>query len=332
MSPGVLFQMASKEVTMKQVPEREEQLRWLKDKLAVSKAFDACRGGFGGIVCGLARRAESPSAFCREWDTLSGQLRVLGNLLATLKRDGWEDACHALETCLAGKMLLPGESVDEAKTEPITILIPSVDKVFALIRWLLIGSWEELVPVSQAKASGHTQKLLDEFPDLRTHLMRAESSRWDSRSVAYVLREEIDLVMKKSLQEIFGKISGVSDNIVSLRLGSQTTPNFYDGCLALVIFADQKDVLRRIPRSEQKDVATWTFRRPKVQGLPFLEVGFFGEDNYPNWKEQHPALVSRGVSRGFRAILIDGLLNFKEFWQGEEDSRRGVLPVFRLQS
>lgn len=100
-----------------------KQYELLLQRLAGNEALASWRKGlqkrgdsaFPGVI-ELAEESRSPSAFIRGWEKIAGIQRVLGNIIAQLKRDGHGEAVTALINTLKHGIPLPGE------IEPITDL------------------------------------------------------------------------------------------------------------------------------------------------------------------------------------------------------------------
>ena len=124
----------------KEVPSRQEQLVWLRNYLMGNKTFGSLRAGrFRKDALSILYEVSQgdnwgPMDFCRGWDEHVAEARIMGNKLAQLKRDGWNDAFRELESALNGAYVIEGEDIPLEQTTPVTILVFEPELTFDLFR------------------------------------------------------------------------------------------------------------------------------------------------------------------------------------------------------
>jgi hypothetical protein len=133
----------------KQVPEERDpigslkQIEQLLERLAGHQVFGRRRGTlnyFAFKIAEMVEEAETPSQFLKIWDEFSGDMRVLGNMLAQEHRDGNFAACNALVEALANSNYrFPGEAIPVQKTSPLTLVMFEPHKTFAMLNWIMQG-------------------------------------------------------------------------------------------------------------------------------------------------------------------------------------------------
>jgi hypothetical protein len=329
----------------KHVPEgvvsKEQQFDALLQVLAGNHVFGRTRGQshlpVGRVLEQMLDQADSPRDFCAMWDQFTGDLRVLGNMLAKHRREGWTFAEEELLAALWHENhVLPGETVPIHETTPITIFMLDPERMLTMIKWRLTGQDDELHAMTEKKECKNPllQKLFDGFPSFEGYLrsMREESLAL----IAAVYRDVIErfphyrkmsgrrLRIDRGENEdrlqpyanVLMKLFGAMENVAEYSYG-------------FLVFGEQDDVLRPFSRKQQKQVATWQLHVPSIliekarakqeafskewrhgdrMPLSRLQFGFFPEREYAHWVRMYPSLVSSGVSHGLGVIMATGLM------------------------
>lgn len=314
-----------------EAPQREEQLRQLLTKLAGHEAFGRLRGTFGPEdtkrrhLTGLVAGSQTPTAFCREWDQYSADVRVLGSMLAQFRRDGWDSAARELELAL---MLLgytlPGEEVPLNETVPLTALIVDFPRTYAMISWIRAAHWMDLDRFLDGDSVNPlTTNLFDQFPSLQAHTVLRR--KWGSYEGGDLLAAYRDDVLHPFLREAFGLEYSANERPKSflseaktMEVGNGTYNDHLElshNALGYLFQDDQAAVLSRIPREHQNRVSTFSFRAPKIvvealnQGeykwRQTLTVGFHPEERHGDWSNTGGACPSKGCAHGFGTVLLD---------------------------
>lgn len=299
------------------VPSREEQLSSLRKELIGNSAFSGCRGKWNSDgLLDLVEKNDSPTQFCQKWDKFSGYFRIMGNLLAKYRRDGWQYAADALEKALRCSLnLLPGETIPLEMTEPVTIVMLDPERTLVLLNWLL-----ESDPVTLnsfiRELSGEnpemevdiwTRKLFELFPSL------VEKEHERIRLNKYPGSELIEAYSEHVLKK-FPKIR--TSSRLEFEHGQYSSHvEFWNNTVAYAVLASQKEVLKMFSRDEQEMLATWSFNIPKdylqvcINAGEFrstkisFDVGFYSENEHELWKKEFPMMVSNGFSNGLGAII-----------------------------
>jgi hypothetical protein len=320
------------------VPSRDEQLVWLREKLAGNKTFGVLRGGgfhrgIGSVLHkpsdkgkGYVGEHRSPSEFCTAWDEFSGQARVMGNLLACLERDGWKDAYQELKSALCDNHIIEGETVLLENTTPVTLLLFSAEKTFDLLHWGLSQNLRDLKELaSNSTNSDEYTKVVQGFPTFAKYIGKEDDALGQAFS---------DTVMsgaRKRMCEIFGPDRDWDDDQLFLRLRSGQVDYrlIQSGRLFGYMFPgkDQKDLLCQFPRAEQEQIATWTINMPtvyieKLRRTPknSFWVGFHPESGHDSYKSA-PFFPSTGVNHGMGAVIITDSCQLYEHAQKDRVGR-----------
>jgi len=307
------------------VPSRDEQLASLRVELLGNKVFGRCRGrlrDLPDVFMTTAKESSSPTQFCGEWDDFVGQWRVMGNLLAKFRRDGWGDAYAELEKALtSAQYLWPGETVPLEATEPMTLVMFDPIRTMAMIHWLLEGHWMDLnnyldwkdgVKRGYGPPDPRVTELFGLFSTLEKHARHRREMQdyegWDLRC-AY----------EDSVMKIFPEIDGsIGSRLSPRQIGSKITAlaaslRYYqwndhveisDHAFVFACQAEQGEVLKHFNRSQQERLATWQFQVPKVLMGNGVAIGLHLEEEYGRWQGMFPALVSHGVSGGLGGLIM----------------------------
>lgn len=318
-----------KENIMKEKQVPEEQVRFLLDRLTGNQAFARCRGKFPdklGVLGTILNESKSPSDFCRKWDQFSSDARIFGNLLACFTRDGWNSASEELQRALADNTyLIPGEIIPVHETEPITIVIFDFPKTLTLIRWIRCAHWMdlnfyldeigdagEILPDNPENSKidriGHTltKRLFRAFPNLLQHSRerrrRGDYEGWD---LVQSYREHVLENFDHSQLEKIGRPLSLAINTYNTHL------ELYESVgrlarLGYICRTDQAQVLSRFSRKQQKKIATWSMRLPRViakNNFDSLFIGFHPEKVHTEWVEStYP--TSPRCSNGYGVVVM----------------------------
>jgi len=292
---------------MKQVPEgtkvnRKQQLQLLRAKITGNQAFGACRGKFGQPIGQLTadwiKNSESPTQVLGQWDSFTGQARVMTNLLAQFRRDGMNIAHRELLKALNDSdYLLPGEKLPIEATRPITVLMLEPEKTLTFLRWLLESHWSSLRNYLAWKESQYakapnelTEKLYTQF------LMLEELAREHAKHPVEGFFEG------KELCEAYATIASSFDPAIlknamcGMGLNWGQWNDHIEGIRHLAFLymfdCEQSKVLKRFSRKDQKRIATWQINVPKTHTLSAF--GLYPEQ----WRVRDSANLLRSVSRG----------------------------------
>jgi hypothetical protein len=312
----------------KQVPEvpKEQQIDDLINQLKSNDAFRQHRGRLrwgASFLSDLASKANSPSAFCRNWDALTGDLRVIGNMMAKLSRDDREFALSELTAALSdADHLFPGESHPIEKTVPVTLLMLDPDRTLLMIRWILECHWGDLgnyldvkrgVKIDAAFHKGErqttTETLFAKFPSL-------EEETWKRirGSLLWYVGPELFESHRRDVDQQYGHFKGGfggfgGKNFKALTVGwTQYNDDLeinYGKGFAYFVEADQKEVLSFFTRAEQKTVATWQFRviPETTNRLGHVNIGLHPESQHAHWERECVGATSLGFSQGLGAVM-----------------------------
>jgi hypothetical protein len=306
----------------KQVPEsskqnkdRNQQLAELQDKLRGNKIFRKFRGEHNyDIVETLDRilgRSDTPSEFIREWDVMSGDLRILGNLMATLKRDGKTDAFEALRNALINPTYtFPGETIPIEKTVSVTLVMFEPEKTLSMLQWLVQGYWKQLYNNESLLAV----TMLRNFPSLR-RAMETTRSRYHGWELGYAY--QIDVLRKVSVPKDFRPLhigAGQYDDemeiappfsSISINVESDAAEEIECLChFAFWVTADQGEVLSRFNREDQSHIATWQFHvHPTELDERIGWIGLHPEAEHADYQHKYAYRSSAGVSQSLGAII-----------------------------
>lgn len=298
----------------KHVPDvpvsREVQLSDLRACLLGHQAIGRLRNngccGFVGVFEELLDSAESPSDFLRQLDNMFGDLRIAGNKLAQLRRDGLGDAEGELVKALSDRRyLVEGETADQRDTVPVTVLMLDPARTLAMIDWIIDGHWMDLNGVLDGKDCGRLAKaLFDSFPSLREFTAeRRQQGHYEGCDLLSALRTDVTCRFP------------LPSEWIGLRIKHGTYNDHlevYDcRSFAFVIQAEQSEVLSQFPRELQEQLATWQLHLPKSMTMGdkdegfscrHLDFGFCKESDYPEWKRLFPSLTSAGVNAGLGLV------------------------------
>jgi hypothetical protein len=305
----------NQEVTKDVVPTHEEQLASLREKLAGHQAFGRLRGKLGDSTIYLLGKmigsTESPTSFCRDWDQFAADARVMGNMLAQFRRDGWMTAAKALYDALKTDTLIEGETVPLHKTVPITILILDPERTFSMLRWIRAGCYEDLSAYhyrrDQVMRPEIVSDLFEKFPSLRKHCdyFRTKFEFYHGDALASAYHDDVRSGYAKTLKPLQDKITRLIMVWESYRNDRLDVVNIAFGYM---FRAEQSEVLANFSREEQTHLATWQCRIPKALEKRFnrINVGLHPEAAHGDMVRTQPTLSSTGCSHGFGARVFPG--------------------------
>lgn len=291
------------------IPSRDEQLKALREKLAGHQAFGRIRGHWHQSLLEITERllhdTASPTAFCAAWDQCAADVRIIGNLIAQLRRDGWTDAEHELQASLRKEgRLMEGEVLPLHETVHATALVFDPKRTFALLSWLRAVELSELGAIHDGKFVAMLATCLSDcFPSLRETLER--------NPTGIGLEKEL---VSAYLQEVGDRWMATErfSQSCALRLSFFNSKPRIEGLwIGYILLQDQAAVLSAFSRKEQKSIATWQCRMPKVlcdspdEEYPLhkishqLKIGFHPESDHVRIKRLAPTTSSAGCSHGY---------------------------------
>ncbi|HLD17546.1 MAG TPA: hypothetical protein VJB99_00540 [Patescibacteria group bacterium] len=323
------------------VPEgavnRDGQLAFLRNKLLGNEAFGRQRGQWGGsdyhrplgVLGRMIATNPSPTAFCQDWDQFAADSRVMGNLLARFRRDGWKDAEDELMRALQDRAyLLPEETVPLHETAMFTVVVFDFVRTLEMIRWIRCAHWSSLnyyldelddTWESQKRKSWWmedvvgrtlTHRLFEAYPNLLEHTRaRRKNGNYEGWDLCQSYQEQVS-----------NRFNLIGFNLLDIGHALRLAWRTYNDHLELgnqpfgyICRTDQAEVLSRFSREEQEQIATWSVRLPKVtdrRDLDGLFIGFHPENVHSVWQKDSP-MTSIGCSNGYGVVLLS------RRWEGE---------------
>jgi hypothetical protein len=327
----------------KQVPESNaaQQITELQEQLRGNKIFGSLRGNSGcatRLINQILKQSENPTDFLRHWDAKVADLRVIGNIMATLKRDGKTEALDALQHALSyGLYTFPGETVAPDKTVPMTLVMFEPEATLSMLSWITRGHWHDFWAFLGSKhyklqdddpRTTLVKEMFANFPSLARTANRPRISideQWANEGWDLLYAYQMDVLRKFKIPENFHPMlltHGQFNDHLELNPQFhraprmmvapdteeiQPTQNF-----AFWVEGDQATVLSQFTREEQKCIATWQFHvHPSMTSRGLIEIGLHPESGHAALKHQYVLQASAGVSHGFGAI-IDPPENYQE--------------------
>lgn len=299
------------------VPTREEQLAALREKLTGHQAFGRVRGLLNGKgkdpLLRLVDMAGSPTSFCHRWDEFAADIRVVGNMVAQFRRDGWKEAEVELTTALSTPgHLIPGETFPLHETVPVTILILDPLRTFTMLRWIRVGHTRDLDiaishGLSECNVPNLTRDLVVSFP----RLLDPNNRRICTEETFYQALEQ-DVYFR------FANVSALWDlesagQAFSLRMNHNTCYRLnntfghrHGKMFGFMLLEEQNQALSRFSRQDQSRIGTWLCRVPKTS-LPlvkYMGVGLHPEAAHAAIVQRYPAMASVGCAFNFGVQLF----------------------------
>ena len=302
-----------------------DQVFELQDKLRGHQIFGQLRGQSGSLLGSIDQalnNSTTPTEFCTKWDDLSAQLRVIGNLMATLKRDGKTQALEVLRESRVDRLyIFPGETVPLEKIVPVTLVMFDPKRTLAMVRWILECHWMNLdaylghEEFFSERQKIQTSELFQLFPSLeKASRMRHQCGNYEGWELGYAY--QVDVLRKFVVPEGFDAMAigfgQYNDHFeISPPFPFSKTKRVEEGgeeieCLAHFLFlvqANQKDVLSHFTREEQENIATWQFRTHPESLTEYMTVGMHLDVEHERWQSQKRTYASLGVSNEFGAII-----------------------------
>jgi hypothetical protein len=271
--------------------------------------------------------SENPTDFLRRWDAFSGDMRVLGNLMAVLKRDCKTEALAALhQAILDPTFTFSGETIPLEKTVPATLVMFKPEATLLMLTWITQGNWQDLNSFLANEQTVYNQDrwpmivdLFEKFPSLR-RATEERKRRQDYEGWDLLYAYQVDVLRGFTIPQDFNPMYlGFGQYNDHLELcppnqvfGKAVTldPNVGEvECLAHFAFwvqADQAAVLSRFSREQQEQMATWQFHvHPDLlKGSPLpVDIGLHVESKHEALQLRYPSRTSAGLSRGFGGII-----------------------------
>jgi len=310
----------------KQVPE--DQLAFIRQKLLGNEAFARLRGRMAqpfslGMLGHCIDAANSPTDFCRQWDEFSSDARIIGNILACCKREGYTWAFNQIDEALrVPTHCFPGETIPFHLTESCTVLIVDFPQMLKAIRWIrCVGSVYSLDRYVRGYFDNKpesitawpnkldyllTKDLFEALPILFGHVRKRISV------YPYVGQELVDAYEGKVFKDFDrAKLMENGRRLLLAHDAFNRELEVWEGCFGYLIHEDQGKVLARFSREEQKRIATWTVRLPKAsieKDNSFL-VCFHPENGHERWKGATNIYASPGYHDGYGVALLDAFSN-----------------------
>ena len=302
-----------------QIPDRDEQLRILREMLIGNKAFGAMRAGrFNTSASRILGDSETPSSFCDLWDKHHAHARVMGNMLAKFKRDGWNDAYNELKQALGEAYVIEGETIPLEETTPVTVFMVEAELTIKLIRFCLETDWRSVKKDPDiVRKNPVFEELCAAIPGMRKNFEHWVSLQFGSYGNLNPFYHYRDVFLKD-----FGEQSARARDLVNLSFWQvsrwcgahkQLNSELWMGvpCGFLAVGKTQADILGGWSREEQSKVATWRLDIPSVMiadvrgcSLPStFDIGFHPESEHERWRKQWPTLVSDGFQLGYGIVL-----------------------------
>lgn len=313
--------MSSKQVPeIKQLPISEQMKRleeWVRGHMEL---FNRYRGCLHTNHLDEPDFAVSPTADLRQFDQYVGDVRVFRNAVAVLHRDGCNAAVEALQRALHSTdrwerpVKLPFEDDLPTEKQPMVLLMFEPSKMFQIMRWFP-NNFMELDALFREGGSNvpseETKCIARILPSIRKHWERR-------RRGGFVYQREVFDAIAEDLLGPFGGIQEwfnvcSSDALVAtLYLGGTHEGNVgyahtaYEGVAFAYLLrgTHQRDVLARIPRQLQENVATWQFEVYEKTwfGIPHHKVMLIPEVELGSWEGIHKSSLSKGTTAGYVAV------------------------------
>lgn len=323
------------------VPSREEQIRWLLEKLAGRDWFKRLRrdGMFDGpgldlSLTTLVDITDSPAELKRRLAAFVADMQIAGDLLARFKRDEWEEAARLLTRSLYDPtFMLPGETTPIEQTTLITLVMLIPEKTLAMIDWLRQGKEREHLVrryFNHRVEQPETTTLFDLCASLEGCMIRQLKSHNENMGVAFSSShwEEHDAEGQAWPKDAANLL------IPALHLAWYSYSGEFDlKCFRPVRqwFGDPSHMLDQIPRSTQRHIATWTIRVPTVlleerrRGLFWI---FHPEAEHAFWSGVPNAFASIGCSHGYGAVALntEGKSHHPRLLAGSSDPKTNLAP------
>ena len=306
-----------------------DQIKWLIHRIAGNQSFGKCRGEFGVLDVFSMLSLSNPTQTLKALDEAVAPVKVMLQLLARLKRDGWTYAYNELFAALIHRdHIFTGEEVPIEAREDGTLVFVDLEDTLLLLRWLYTTDYcLDIIPYVRGQSSDRglygslTEQTFERFPSIRDELVERVKHTLGFRDTAMFVNPPAYLFGQEKLDSAWD----VLEKFYRPDKKQQRLPLIADrvntdghwsnrGCVAIFITGvSQKEVISSFPRSEQDRVSTWQFRFPKVHadglswgsiGGPSMLIGLHLESEHKDWGDIHPSYVSHGVTHGLGAIML----------------------------
>ncbi len=336
------------EIMSKQVPE-SDQLGVLQETVTRYAVIRKYRGKLDsaliGLCPGLVETASSPTEFCSKWDEVTGEIRVIGNVLAQLKRDGLDLVYTHLVTALSNNLhRFPFEDRLPLPTTPVTLIMLDPQRTLTMLRWLMLDHWMSLNGHLDGQPTELTTALFESFPTLENHSReRRRQGDYEGGDLRAAFRDTVYPPFG-DLEERLGKV-----NHARFQLGWHQWNDHVEiseQVFAYLIEGDQATALSLFSREQQRLLGSWQINVPEGTygggdlDLMVKSIGLHPENEHEAWSHEYPDWVSTSTNHGMGAILfgdesgnkgwccksLDGVSH-----KGDNSLPRGVLR-FRLSA
>jgi hypothetical protein len=256
--------------------------------------------------------------FCRAFDEWASQARIMGALLATFKRDGWEHAFNELQEALFRKHVIEGETVPLDRTTPVTICMFEPEITFDLLRWASTHEIDDLERlVGQPDADPDFVKLRESFPLLKD-LTVEECKKFDD-ILGSVFSDRVFQNARDVTTRVWGPHRDWDNDKLWLRLessqGGYRLLRSGRAFAFMLVGMDQAKALGGFSREEQGRMATWRINLPTMcvehmGGTPKNRFWVqFREESDHDPHSSAPVFSSVGTSRGMGASIVTNCRN-----------------------
>lgn len=329
--------------TTDHVPEhqnQEDQFSGLHNLLLGNAAFGRLRGALNGTLSGFVDdclEAGSPTATLRAWDQQVGDLRVMLNLLAKLRRDGWMLAEMELKRALIDrKYVLPGETIPVEQTIAYTVFMIDPEIILALHQffqdwWTFLPEESErgISPPTFWKSYADEAFCNERYGPVLWPLFREIywNNVYNPTNLPQYLPHHADP------GRIFGRVmtlfgARVAD-LDTRRVGKRTmefspwgfprerfgttyaklagnSRRFSNMSCLYGKAVEQSKLLGAFSREDQRRVASWQFHLPAamIGDERVYAICLRPEAERAQWYKKRPQFTSRGVAHGYCAVLV----------------------------
>jgi hypothetical protein len=267
----------------------------------------------------------SPTADMKAFNELLKDIRVIRKAIAVFHRDGCSAAASILHDALlctdrwSQPVKLPFEDILPTQKEPMVLLMFNPRVTIPVMEWFRNGTFMELDALwSDNERMTHepreeTRRIAALLPSL--HECWASTLGPDYPTDVEVFRA--------IAEDVLGPFGGMQDwfdargdKVAALYVGSTCSAGMghqhifvhdaYDGVAFAYLLrgVHQEDVLSRIPRHLQKDVATWQFEVYEKTwfGIPQHKVMLIPERELSQWQGIYQSSLSMGAAAGYAAV------------------------------
>lgn len=313
---------------------REQQLELLFQKLAGNKSFRSLRGRFTENPGSLLSKTSSPSETLRYWDGLSKDIRVMLNLLAKFKRNGWTVAYSELLSALNSSHVIEGEIIPVEDTTPMTAVIFDAGIALSLADWALTHTLEDYKQFVLHRKDASRDPVLGNLHSALPTLEKIMAG-WQESNFNQFWRGSTLLSGQAPLFEEWKNILKPKFDFYH-RTFLRLDPCGQEYVLAcryafgiLLQNVRSKELLEMVPRSKQERLGMWHFDVPTML-LPQMTGGgdsshfsfcLHPEEEHPRWSKMYPALISKNIQHGKGAVLLPRI----QGWDEREILSRGYL-------